>query len=213
MLSKLTTINLNQTIHQTFRSGGFLVLLVLFMPLFSLAQKDKTEDEMAKDERGKYIYYEVVDKGITAVDSLNERAKSFLKVKKLKGINQEQEQLNAQGKFIISKTAFVLAHPSGEVLYHFVFEVKEGKYRFWLTDFVFIPYSRDRYGNFVPSTVKGTALESDPGKLNAGEWASYVSSANKQAAVFAAEFKLYLAANPKAKAAVKPKKAVSTKSW
>ena len=213
MLFKFTTINLNQAIHQTLRSGGFLLLVVITLPLSSLAQKDKTEDEMARDENGKYIYYEIVDKGITTIDSLTARAKVFLKVKKLKEISEENGQLNANGKLIISKTAFMLAHPSGEVLYHFVFEVKEGKYRFWLTDFVFVPYSRDRYGNFVPTGVKGTALESNPGKLNAGEWTSYISAANKQAAAFVTEFKAFLATKPGVKAEVKPKKAVSTKNW
>lgn len=213
MLFNFTTINLNQTIHQTLRSGGFLLLLVIFVPLSSLAQKDKTEDEMTRDENGKYIYYEIVEKGITSTDSLNERAKVFLKAKKLKAISTESSQLSANGKLVINKTAFMLAHPSGEVLYNFVFEAKEGKYRFWLTDFVFVPYARDRYGNFVPAGVKGTALESNPGKLNAGEWASYISAANKQSAAFATEFKAYLAANPKVKTVVKPKNAVSTKSW
>ncbi|RZK84776.1 MAG: hypothetical protein EOO98_16520, partial [Pedobacter sp.] len=37
----------------------------------------------------------------------------------------------------------------------------------------FIPYQRDRYGNFVASTTVGIPLESNPGKLNAGEWAAY----------------------------------------
>ena len=212
MLFKLNQINLNQ-IHQALRSGGFLLWIALSLPLSSLAQKDKALAEMTKDENGKYIYYEVVEKNSISTDTLVERVAGFLKTKKLKDLSSKVGQVAATGKFIISKTAFVLAHPSGEVSYSFQFETKEGKYRFWLTDFMFIPYLRDRYGNFVPSTVKGTPLESDPGKLNAVEWTSYISSVNQQAAAFAEQFKTWLITNSKAKALPEPKKSVSTRSW
>jgi hypothetical protein len=119
----------------------------------------------------------------------------------------------AAGQFIIIKTALMLAHPSGELQYNFTFEMKEQKYRFWLSDFLFIPYKRDRYGNFVPSTPIGKALEDNPGKLNAGEWASYVDAARKQSAVFASQFKASLNTLRKGKTPAIKKKVISTKSW
>ena len=167
---------------------------------------------MARDERGKYIHYEIVEKNIPA-DSLKERALGFLTLKKLQAVQSSKEEIRAKGKFIVTKTALMLGHPSGELLYNFLFEAKEGKYRFWLTDFIFIPYKRDRYGIFVPSTPKGTPLEKSPGKLNAGEWASYIDAADKQATVFAAEFKDYLAAVQKIKKTNSTKSVISTKSW
>ncbi|MGY0040530.1 hypothetical protein [Pedobacter sp. NJ-S-72] len=78
---------------------------------------------------------------------------------------------------------------------------------------MFIPYQRDRYGNFVPSTVKGIPLEKSPGKLNAGEWSSYVSDAGRQSAALAAEFKEYLSASQQAKPLNKTQFTISTKSW
>lgn len=154
---------------------------------------------MPKDERGKYIYYELVEKSPIPADSLNYRALQFLKHKKLTLVKQGAAVLGGSGKMVINKTAFVLTHPSGEVVYNFAFEIKEGKYRFWLTDFVFIPYKRDRYSNFVPSTLKGIPLENNPGKLNAGEWASYVDAVGNHASIFADEFKNYLAATQQKK--------------
>lgn len=210
-----TKLNL---IHRTLWSGGFLMFYTLFIPASCLAQTADKGIEMARDEQGKYIYYEVADKNSVPADSLYIRAAAFLKAKKLKKINKEKtadesQQLTAEGKFVISKTAFVLNRPSGEVSYNFVFETKEGKYRYWLTDFLFIPYIRDRYSNFVPATPIGTPLEKSPGKLNASEWASYINAANKQAIAFATEFKEYLATGRKNTALSVPKKSVSTKNW
>lgn len=209
MLSKF---NRSNQIHQTAKSGGFLFLLFFTISSAAFAQAAKSNEEMPRDERGKYIHYEVIEKNLAA-DSLKERALGFLALKKLKLTEANNEEIHAAGKFIVSKTALMLGHPSGELLYSFTFEVKAGKYRFWLTDFLFIPYKRDRYGNFVASTPKGTPLENSPGKLNAGEWASYIDAADKQSTALAAEFKDYLAAVQKIKTPGTKKKVISTKSW
>ncbi|KIO75734.1 hypothetical protein TH53_19015 [Pedobacter lusitanus] len=186
---------------------------MLTVSLASTAQIKKTGEVLEKDERGKYIHYEVITGNSVPVDSLIYRAKLFFKQKKLTGIKSDSTFFERSGRFIINKTAFVLSHPSGELWYNLTFEIKGEKYRFWLTDFVFIPYHRDRYGNFVPSTVKGSPLEKSPGKLNAGEWSFYVSDAGRQSAAFAAEFKEYLSAVQQAKPLNKPAGTVSTKSW
>ena len=210
MLSKFNSSN---QLHQAIRPGGVLFLLFMLISFAADAQTDKSAEDMPKDERGKFIHYEVVDKSPASADSLKYRALTFFKKNKLTGIDQKEDQVQANGKTVINKTAFVLTHPSGEVRYNFAFEVKEGKYRFWLTDFLFVPYKRDRYGNFVASTTKGIPLENDPGKLNAGEWSSYIDAADKHANTIAAEFKDYLSAVQKIKPAKEVKKTISTKSW
>lgn len=187
-------------------------MTVLFY-LPTSAQTSTMAELMPLDERGKYIYYEVVEKNTVPADSLQIRAKEFLTAKKLDAVKSTKDQLSASGKFLISKTAFVLTRPSGEVLYNFVFELKEGKYRFWLTDFAFIAYKRDRYANYVPATVKGVPLEKEPGKLNAAEWTSYIAAASKQADLFATEFKQYLSVGKKIVVQPQTKPSVSTKSW
>lgn len=147
---------------------------------------------LSNDDRGKLIYYEVVTANDIAKDSLAARTAEFLKksAKSLKVNSAATDSLiHASGKMIINKTALVLSRPSGEVLYNFYAEARDGKYRFWLTDFNFIPYQRDRYGNFVPSTTVGTPLEKKPGKLNGAEWAGYVKATTREANLFALRFK------------------------
>lgn len=201
------------SIRQINRSGGFLFLISTLCCFSAIAQITDSVESMPLDERGKYIQYQVVEVKDQPADTLIKRAAAFLQMKRLSAIVVQPSLLHASGKFLISKTAFVLSRPSGEVYYHFTFEIKEGKYRFWLTDFEFIPYKRDRYANYVPATVKKVPLETEPGKLNKAEWDSYIAAAGKQAAAFSADFKAFLAAKPKAVVQPKPKTTISTKSW
>lgn len=186
--------------HRPFLAGGFVYLFFLLCATVAVAQTEKKPAEMPKDERGKYIYYELVEKSVVPADSLLHRAVRFLKSRKIAAVNQDGAGVGASGKMIINKTAFVLTHPAGEVLYNFTFEIKDDKYRFWLTDFLFTPYKRDRYGNFVAAGGKAVPLEQDPGKLNAGEWASYVEAVDRHAALFATDLKNYLSAAEQQKA-------------
>jgi hypothetical protein len=165
---------------------GFSFLVLVCTACFG---QDKP---LSNDDRAKLIYYEVVTAKDVTKDSLAARATAFLKksAKTLKMKSAATDSLfHASGKMIIGKTALVLSRPSGEVLYNFYAEIRDGKYRFWFTDFNFIPYQRDRYGNFVPSTTIGTPLENKPGKLNAAEWAGYIKAVTKEANILAGRFK------------------------
>lgn len=190
----------------------FLSSLLFFVSSFVIANA-QTEQSLPVDEQGKFIYYEVVN-NTAAKDLLKQRAISYVK-KQNKDLKfnaiQGDTALLATGKMVINKTLLVMSHPSGEVLYKFQAEIKEGKYRFWLTDFSFIPYQRDRYGNFVPSTSVATPLEKDPGKLNAAQWKEYQSQTAKYAKQFAIEFKKHMASE--APNTTAKEKTVVKKDW
>lgn len=199
--------------RQIILSGGMILLLGSLFSSSAMAQKQTDEDVMPLDERGKYIQYEVVE-GITVpADSLRSRAVAFLKARKLSVLHNENDRLTASGGFLLNKTALLLSRPAGVTSYEFVFEIKGDKYRFWLTDFVFIRYERDRYANFVPAQGKGIPLERNPDKLNASGWMSNVKAATELAESFGRDFKEFLAEERKAKVQGKAKAVVSTKAW
>jgi hypothetical protein len=192
-----------------------LTLSLFFLFIFSASAYAQTENNLPVDDRGKLIYYEVVELKNVAKDSLKLRSISYfkrndkaLKFKKIDG----DTSFFATGKMIISKTVLVMSHPSGEILYNFQVEVKDGKYRFWLTDFNFIPYERDRYGNFVPSTSTGIPLENETGKLNAAQLAAYRMQTAMLAKEFAVRFKAHMASKPPVVAQTQEKKIVN-KDW
>jgi len=169
------------------------------------------------DEQGKMIYYEVVTQQHISVDSLKARAFHFFKISgkaddlKLKASSNDSTMV-ANGKFVINKTTLVMSHPSGEINYQFWVELKAGKYRFWLTDFNFIPYQRDRYGNFVASTSIGIALETAPTKALTNTWKEYQAQTAKSAKAIAVKFKAAMANQHKGNETVEEKKVVK-KEW
>ena len=186
------------------------IILVLFSIKLSAQQK-----QFSKDDNGKFIYYQVVDSQMISKDTLLQRAKSFVNVAYKKSMRQESatdSSVLAKGTMIIDKTILVAGHPSGEVSYNFVFEARNGKYRFWLTDLLFIPYQRDRYGNFVATTKIGVPLERTTGKLSAGAWKDILNSAYNKIEKFGDDFKKYLATN-RVEKAKKKAETISTKNW
>ena len=191
----------------------YLSLLIFFVILakFSFAQEATV---LPKDETGKFTYYEVVNTKIKE-DSLTFRLLDFLAVNrkeiKLKSTGTSKLTL-ASGKIVIQKSITVISHPSGEINYQFNFETGEGKYRFWLTDFEFIPYQKDRYGNFVPTTTIGIPLEREPKKSNAQQWEDYHLQAAKYAADFAKRLKDHLVHKTKLTLPSTEKKVIS-KTW
>lgn len=189
-------------------------IILIFLVAFSI-DLSAQQKQFSKDDNGKFIYYKVVDSQLLSKDTLLQRAKSFVNVtykKSMKAESITDTSILAKGTMVIDKTILVAGHPSGEISYSFVFEARNGKYRFWLTDLLYIPYQRDRYGNFVATTKMGTPLERNPGKLNAGAWKDVVNSAYNKIDKFADDFKKYLATN-RVEKAKKKTETISTKKW
>ncbi len=144
------------------------ILLALVYVLFakiSLAQQGL----LSFDEHNKYIYYQVADAPGLLQDTLHARGLSFLKAyypkSKLKS-PAEGKMISGANKFLVYGGISVLKHEKGEIAYEFNIEFKDQKYRFWLTGFVFTPYQRDRYGNFVPQQGIDIPLETASTKLD-----------------------------------------------
>ncbi|GGI27251.1 DUF4468 domain-containing protein [Pedobacter mendelii] len=189
----------------------YTLILLLAISSLKVAAQQK---QFSLDDSGKFIYYEVVDVKTTTKDSLILRANSFLNLYKKTVIKKSSTDTSiiARGTMIIDKTILVAGHPSGEVNYNLMFEARDKKYRFWFTDFEYIPYQRDRYGNYVATTKIATPLEKTPGKLSAGEWKDVVESAYAKTTKLAENFKKILSTNLTEKSKKKTE-TISTKKW
>ncbi len=181
---------------------------------FSISLQAQEIVQLPKDETGKYTYYEVVNTAIPQ-DSLQARIQRFIQKQKKElkpAAVANNKELVANGKLIIRKSMAMLSHPSGEITYRLYFEVNGGKYRFWLSNFEFFPYQKDRYGNFVPNTMVGIPLEIEPKKWNADQWEDYRLQTSKYAAEFATRLKDHLLYET-VQAPQPPEKKVITKTW
>lgn len=189
---------------------------IIFLGLFMLSlQLFAQQKQFDKGDDGKFIFYKVVESPQASQQTLISRAKSFFsKNKKLiKVLSETDSSVQANGRLIIDKTVLVVGHPSGELLYSLNFESRNGKYRFWLTDMSFIPYQRDRYGNFVPTKNVGTPLEKEVDKLTAAQWKDIHESAYQKVTKFAETIQKDMATDNAVKPIAKAKSPVSTKTW
>jgi len=146
-------------------------------------------------------------------DSLHLRGEYFLKtvypktVVKLVGV----DALEGDGKFITYGGFSVTRHEQGEVTYQINIEFKDQKYRFWLTDFVFTPYQRDRYGNFVPQQGVDIPLETAISKLDKKDLAAYLDETGAFCKQCGDKLKLYMLKVPVQKKEETTKKVVTDK--
>lgn len=118
--------------------------------------------ELTTDTRGKFIYYRVSPDSIAAPSNALARAQASIAADR-NGFSASSlsgdTALYAGGKLVVNKSLTGITHPDGEVTFSLTIEVKGKKFRYWLTDFFYQPYVRDRYGNFVPARIVPVALE------------------------------------------------------
>jgi len=122
---------------------------------------------LALDEHNKYVCYQVKDVPGTLGDSLQIRATRFITrhYRKVSSLNTSKTTVVLKSYFPVTAGAAVTRHEDGEMRYVLTIESRDGKYRFWFTDFVFTPYQRDRYNNFVPVPGINIPLENATTKL------------------------------------------------
>jgi hypothetical protein len=125
-----------------------ILLLMICMVLVQMANAQKSL--LSLDEHNKYIYYQIVDLPGISADSLNKNAVYFIEnaYPKTKPTQITSAGIVIKDKFLTYTS--LVKHENGQMAYALNIECKEGKYRYWLTDFVFTPYERNRYGVFVP---------------------------------------------------------------
>ncbi|BAU53702.1 DUF4468 domain-containing protein [Mucilaginibacter gotjawali] len=166
------------------------------------------------DEHNKYIYYQVVNMPALPADSLRERGEYFLKMAYPKTVVKPAgaESLKGEGKFLTYGGISVMRHEKGEVTYEVNIEFKDQKYRFWLTNFVFTPYQRDRYGNFVPQQGVDIPLETASSRLDKKELAAYLDETGAFCKQWGDKLKSYMLKVP-AQKKEEPVKKVVTDKW
>jgi hypothetical protein len=129
------------------------------------------------DEYGKYTFHEVVEIPGMSQDDLFKNGESFLKKvkvlnskKKYLTVNQENYALSNKGSFYVYQYGSVNKAIAGAVEYDILLEVKDGRYRYTITNFIFNEFQRNRYGKYEPMNGKNTPLETEVSNLNKKGW-------------------------------------------
>jgi hypothetical protein len=166
------------------------------------------------DEASKYVYYQVVDKQGVAADTLYQRGSYFVKMAHPKS-KPESVVANAivtKGKFLVYNGSSVVKKEGGEISYTLHIETKDQKYRYKISDFVFTPYTRDRFDNMVPMPGIEVPIEKLTSKYSQKEADNYLSQTGMFCQATSKSLKQYMDKMSIARAE-EPVKKVVTDKW
>jgi hypothetical protein len=77
------------------------------------------------------------------------------------------QTIDVKSKLMLYNNLSYVKHEDGELTYTLHMEFKDAKYRYWLTDFVFTPYQRNRYGVYARVPGAEQPLEQAKVKMDA----------------------------------------------
>ena len=171
---------------------------------------------LALDENNKYIYYQVVEQPNASKDSLGRKAGAFALgvYKKDKTHVAGDSVITVKDKILTYSVLAFVKHESGEVKFMLNIECKDNKYRYWFTGFVFAPYYKDRYGNFVPEPGIEYPLEKASSKLDKKELEGYLDQTGAYCKQIGDNLKAYMSQNHQStKTATQPVEKIVTDKW
>jgi hypothetical protein len=189
-----------------------LVAICLFIIRSANAQKNL----LSLNEQNKYIYYQVVDMPGISLDSLKKNAEYFIKTvypKSKARLDVAGGDFYTSDKFLVYSVITYVKHESGEIAYMLNIECKDSKYRYWLTDFVFTPYEKDRYGVFVPKPGIDLPLETALSRVDKKELNGYFDQTGAFCKQLGEKLKLYMVEGHAIKKVEKQPAKVVTDKW
>ena len=189
----------------------FFGLVCLLCAQIALAQKDSLQF----DEGNNYIYYRVIDKADIPADTLYKRSFDFATAfnplaKPAKG--KAENTLNTSGKFIVYSGVSLMRKEGGEISYTINIQTKDKRYRYRISNFVFKPYQRDRFGNMTAIPGIEVPLEKMNTKYGKKETDNYLDQIGNFCINTAAKIKQAMDKQPVNKKTEAVKK-VSTENW
>ncbi|QHS57392.1 DUF4468 domain-containing protein [Mucilaginibacter sp. 14171R-50] len=172
-------------------------------------------DSLAFDEGNNYVYYRIADKpGVTA-DTLYQRAWDFAAgfnraITPAKG--KAENTLNTSGKFMVYSGSSLVRKEAGQITYAINIQTKDLRYRYRISNFVFTPYQRDRFGNMVPIPGIEVPLEKMADKYNKKDVGSYLDQVGQFCIVTATKLRQAMDKQPLA-VKMEAVKKISTQNW
>ncbi len=132
------------------------------------------------DDSGKYIFSDVIIvSGVDQAD-LFKKGEKYIQQLKIHNStqnnlhkNHEQHTLFNKGSLVVHNFGSIKNSISGVVEFDMILEFKDEKCRYTITNFIFNPYKRNRYGKFESISGKYTPLEKEVSRLNKKEWAKH----------------------------------------
>jgi len=121
--------------------------------------------------------------------------------------------IEGRGIVLVYKQGLISGQEEGQLAYNVKIDFKDNKYRLILTDFMFTPYQRNRYGVFAPVSNFGTPLEKLEAKVSTKQLNSYLDKLGGYGVKFSQQMSNYLTAPAAVKSSPAKLKKIDTNNW
>ena len=155
--------------------------------------------------------YAVVDTDSVAPAVLWDNAKSFLQNQEGCTLVSEDSLMNVKATcgFWAYKSK-VLKSIDGRIFFNVLIETKENRYRYFINDFHFMPYSRNRFGRYEPNKSETQPL-AEPNQSRKKAWKGYQEEAKLFSSDLAKELEMSIIFQQST--ITKPEEKVNEKEW
>ncbi|HSZ25339.1 MAG TPA: DUF4468 domain-containing protein [Cytophagaceae bacterium] len=156
-----------------------LVWMTLFLSFYI---NSNAQVVMPRDENGKIIYQDVVKVDSVPQDSIFKRINNWVNYtypKTKKNIDTAMQKISTRGRFIVYINPGVLREIHGAIRYDVSIEVKQKRYRYTFTNFVFEYYKQDKFYKYNP-TGKEKPLEDEKFPQWQGPWEKHKNTTDAQ---------------------------------
>ena len=133
--------------------------------------------EFPIDQTGKYSFTDIVDLKGMSKDQLFKNGEIFIKAikvlhsnTKLYSADKVNYQIFNRGSFYVYRLGSLKKAIAGAVEYDITLELKNDKYRYTISNFLFNEYKKNRYGKSEPIKGKYIPLEREASSWNKKEW-------------------------------------------
>lgn len=191
------------TLFSLYRFVKVSSILLVLMSLFCHSVSAQIVE--LPTQYGIITYHEVVnspnlDKKLLFNNALNTLRGIKIVNQKKKEDNVSTDTLAWSATTIGGFLVYHLKSPFGEVRYSLTIEIKEERYRYTITDFVFYPYSRNRYGKFERDKWVSKSLEEPRFEGHQKQWEKTKAKTAKKIVTLVTDLKLRMAEMPTEKA-------------
>jgi hypothetical protein len=187
-----------------------LTLIALILSTLTYAQKSL----LALNEQNKYTYFSVKPvKAHIDAEALTAYMKNNITGIKDISVTKDTKGVAAAGGMIVYRQGLVTGQEEGEITYKLNIDFKDNRYRLIVTDFVFTPFKRNRYGVFAPAEGVEIALESSEGRITQKQLNSYLDKLGSYYANLSKQVDNYMTKPDAANENPAGLKKVDTKSW
>lgn len=203
-------------IRTMMRNSSIITFILITLLLVAYVGKAQ-EVLLPRDQTGHIVFYEVVKADSFTQEELLENAQQFAR-KTLGKKKIKPEQTDTTSSIQVEGSSFkvykkvITNRVDGLIHYNFKLEAKDGKYRYFFSDFEFQPFERNRYGKFVPVSGKYKPLEEDF-KGNKKEWEDHKESVAATVSSLIVELKIAMQSRPETISRKEEKKKIKTESW